>query len=340
MSEEKHLKSDQDVFMKNLYWWGVPTLFGCPHNPDVNDCDIALVGIPHSTGNGTTERDQHLAPRAVRNVSGSYRRAHNKFNIVPWDECKIHDLGDVLMPRAMVNDATVIDIENYYKELDAAGVRPVSIGGDHSITGPILKALGGPDSKVSGGQKIAMVHFDAHTDTMDHLPHWLGAERSAAHWGSYVAKEGHVDPEQSIQIGIRGHTRTLTWKRTSDRLGYRMVDMDEFREIGIQGTIDLLRERVGDMPVYITFDLDCLDPSVAPAVSNLEPGCSGFTMDEAVGILQGMQGLNVIGGDVVCMIPSKDSPNQITAFASTAIMFEQISLIADSLRRQKENQQD
>ncbi len=336
MNSEQKLSSDQNVFMKNLYWWGVPTLFGCPHSEDLSECDIALVGVPHSTGNGTTERDQHLAPRAVRNVSGSYRRAHGRFGISPWDEFRINDLGDVLLTHAMVNDISVQHIEAYYKRLDQAGIRPVSIGGDHSITGPILKALGGKDAQLSGGQKIAMVHFDAHTDTMDHLPHWLGAERSAAHWGSYVAKEGNVDPHRSIQIGLRGHTRTLNWKRTSDELGYRMVDMDEFREIGIQGTVDLLRQRVGDLPVYITFDLDCLDPAVAPAVSNLEPGCSGFTMDEAVGILQGMEGLNVIGADVVCMIPSKDSPNQITAFASTAIMFEQLSLIASRMKSERD----
>lgn len=185
-------------------------------------------------------------------------------------------------------------IEAYYKRFDERMVRPVSIGGDHSITGPILKAIGGPDSALSKGEKIAMVHFDAHTDTMDHLPHWLGAERSAAHWGSYVVKEGHVDPHKSTQIGIRGHTRTLNWKRTSDELGYRMVDMDDYREHGAQSIIEMVRARVGDAPVYITFDLDCLDPSVAPAVSNLEPGCSGFTMDPAVELLQGLRGLNII----------------------------------------------
>ncbi|HCH23721.1 MAG TPA: agmatinase [Oceanospirillaceae bacterium] len=317
--------------MKCLYWWGVPTLFRCPHDPDPDNCDIALVGVPHSTGNGTTERDQHLAPRSLRDVSANFRRAHGPFQLVPWDKCRINDLGDVPLTHALVNDICVEHIQAYYARLDKRGVRPVSIGGDHSITGPILKAIGGAGTNLSKGKKIAMVHFDAHTDTMDHLPHWLGAERSAAHWGAYVAAEGHVDPHKSTQIGIRGHTRTLDWKRTSDDLGYRMVDIDDYRAMGAQQVIDLVRERVGDAPVYITFDLDCLDPTVAPAVANLEPGCNGFTMDQAVELLRGLRGLNIIGADVVCLIPTKDNPNKITSLSAAAIMFEQISLIADCM---------
>ena len=126
--DNNKLSSDQNIFMENLYWWGIPTLFRCPHDEDLEQCDIGLVGVPHSTGNGTTERDQHLAPRSLRNVSGCYRRAHGKFGITPWELCRINDLGDVLMPHAMVNDITVKDIEAYYKRLDQAGVRPVSIG--------------------------------------------------------------------------------------------------------------------------------------------------------------------------------------------------------------------
>ena len=331
MTEKNYLQSDQEAFMNNLYWWGIPTLFRCPHDPDPDNCDIALVGIPHSSGNGTTERDQHLGPRAVRNVSANFRRAHNQFNMIPWDKCQINDLGDVPLTHAMVNDISVKHIESYFRELDKRRVRPVSIGGDHSVTGPVIKALGGEFSTLGNGEKIALVHFDAHTDTMHHLPHWLGAERSAAHWGSYIVAEGHVDTSKSTQIGIRGHTRTLDWKRTSDELGYRMVDIDEYRSLGADKVIDLTRERVGNTPVYITFDLDSLDPGIAPAVSNLEPGCCGFSMDQATELLRGLRGLNIIGADIVCMMPSKDNPNNITALSAAAIMFELICLIADYL---------
>tara|TARA_B110000211_G_scaffold222947_1_gene272250 strand:- start:17796 stop:18128 length:333 start_codon:yes stop_codon:yes gene_type:complete len=105
--------------------------------------------------------------------------------------------------------------------------------------------------------------------------------------------------------------------------------MDRYKQIGAQQSIDIIRERIGDRPVYMTFDLDYLDPSVAPGVSNIEAGCQGFMMDQVMQLLQATRGMNIIGGDVVCLMPTKDSPNQITAMVATAIMFEMISLIAD-----------
>ena len=129
---------------QSWYWWGIPTFFRCPWNEDPKAADIALVGVPHSSGNGSTERDQHLGPRAVRNVSGFYRRNHFVHGFSPWDVARVHDLGDVPLPEAMNNEACVRDIEAFYARLDAAGTRPVSMGGDHSVTGPILKALAGP----------------------------------------------------------------------------------------------------------------------------------------------------------------------------------------------------
>jgi guanidinopropionase len=193
---------------ESWYWWGIATFFRCPLAETPDEVDIGLVGVPHSSGNGSTERDQHLGPRAVRNVSGYYRRSHGVYGFSPWDIAKISDLGDVPLPEAMNNEACVRDIEAFYARLDATGTRPVSIGGDHSITGPIIKAIAGPGRRLSGGQPCALIHFDAHTDSYDNMPHWLGAKRSAAHWAAYTAKEGAVDPARSIQIGMRGHPAT------------------------------------------------------------------------------------------------------------------------------------
>ena len=114
-------------------------------------------------------------------------------------------------------------------------------------------------------------------------------------------------------------------------LGYEVITMDRYRELGPAKCCEIIRERLGDAPVYITFDLDCLDPTIAPAVSNLEPGCRGFDIDQAVELLQSVRGLNVVGGDVVCLMPTKDQPNNITAMVAAAVMFEMISLIADRL---------
>jgi guanidinopropionase len=138
-----------------------------------------------------------------------------------------------------------------------------------------------------------------------------------------------VDATRSVQIGIRGNTRTRDWLETSHALGYEVVTMARYREIGLQASVDLIRKRLGDMPVYITFDLDCLDPTIAPAVSNLEVGVNGFTIDEALTLVRAARGLNVIGGDVVCLMPTKDTPNNITAMVAAAVAYEIVSLIAE-----------
>lgn len=319
--------------MQPWYWWGVPTFFRCPWDEDPENCDIGLVGVPHSSGNGSTERDQHLAPRVVRDVSGRYRRPHEVFGFIPWDAAKIHDLGDVPLPEAMVNDITVEHIEEYFRWLDQAGTHPVSIGGDHAITGPILKALGGSGTNLSGGRKLSLVQFDAHRDDYEHMPHWLGNRRSAAHWAAYTANEGHVDPEASVQIGIRGNQSKPRQDRAQSDAGYRVLLADTVHEKGIDYAIDAMRERVGDNPIYISFDLDSLDPADAPGVSNLEAGYAGLRAHEAIRILHGLRGLNVVGADIVCMMPTVDNPNRITALNAMVLMFELLSLVADRLRQ-------
>lgn len=322
---EEHDRS----MMENLYWWGIPTMFRCPQGePDGHD--IALVGVPHSTGNGTTERDQHLGPRALRNVSAVQRRVHSVFEIDPWSSARIADVGDVPFPRANDNEDCIERITAFYKGIDAAGARPVSICGDHSITGGIVQALG--CGALAKGEPVSFLHLDAHTDVFTKVDHFLGAKKSAAHWGAYLADQGKVDPTRSMQIGLRGHPRTLDWLQPSYDYGYNIVTMKEFRQRGLENVVAQAREVLGDRPVYITFDLDCLDPTVAPAVSNLEPGEKGFDIDEAVGLLRAARGLNIIGGDVVCMMPTKDSPNNITALTAAAVMFEMTSMIAENLK--------
>ena len=323
---EEHDRS----MMENLYWWGLPTLFRCPNLPAEGQ-DIALVGVPHSTGNGTTERDQHLGPRAVRNVSAVARRVHSAFEIDPWTAAKIADIGDVPFPRANDNEDCIERITAFYQDIAKAGARPVSIGGDHSITGGIVQALGG--SELAGGQPVSFLHLDAHTDVFTKVDHFLGAQKSAAHWGAYLADQGKVDPSRSMQIGLRGHPRTLDWLQPSYEYGYNIVTMREFRARGLQDVVAQTRNILGDRPVYITFDLDCLDPSIAPAVSNIEASEKGFDIDEAIGLLRAARGLNIIGGDVVCMMPTKDSPNNITALTASAVMFEMISMIAENIGR-------
>ena len=314
--------------MDTLYWWGIPTLFRCDHKIDPAQCDIALVGVPHSTGNGTTERDQHLGPRAVRHVSAGLRRVHLDMQINPWEKKIIHDLGDVPLPEANNNEQCIDDITNFYKKISATKTPVVSIGGDHSITGGILQGLAANNLSLTNGKKISLLHIDAHTDTFSQLDHFLGAKKSAAHWGAYLVDDGIVDPTRSMQIGMRGNPRTLDWLQPSYDLGYNVVTMQEFKKKGIQEVINETLDKLGDNPIYITFDLDSLDASIAPAVSNIEPSFTGFSMEEAKALIQSVKNKNVIGGDVVCLMPTKDSPNNITSMVAASIMFEIISIIA------------
>jgi guanidinopropionase len=242
--------------------------------------------------------------------------------VVPHDLCRLRDVGDVVMPEFMVSDRAIRDIEARFRQIAAAGARPVAVGGDHSITLPILRALGSPE------RPLALVHLDAHLDTYDRMDTWFGVVDSAAHWASKAVHERLVDPGRSIQLGMRGHMSPWSQANVSDELGYLVLEKARCDELGVEGVVTAMLERVGDCPVYVSFDLDCLDPGIAPGVSNLEPGEDGFTMTQAAGILQGLRGRDVVGGDVVCLMPTKDNPNAITAMNATAILFELAALIA------------
>jgi len=326
MADQIH---DQQKLMDGIYWHGIPTLFRCQYDNNPDNADIGLIGVPHSTGNGTTQRDQHLGPRAVRNVSAIGRRVHNEFRIDPWQQCRINDLGDVPMTHGNDNEKSIQIITDHFKKIADAGCHPVAIGGDHSITGGILQGIAGKHSKLTAGEPACLLHLDAHTDAFHNVDHFMGAVKSAAHWASYLVTDGFVDPKHSIQLGIRGNVRTLDWLDTSQELGYTVVTKPEYDQMGADKVIALIDELVGDRPLYITFDLDCLDPTVAPGVSNIEAGIEGFGIDQVTQILQSVRGKNVIGGDVVCLMPTVDTPNQITSYRAMAVMFEMISLIAD-----------
>ena len=321
--------------MQAWYWWGVPTFFKCPWNENPSDSDIGLIGIPHSAGNGSTERDQHLGPRQIRHVSGRLRRAHQGFRLDPWTELSIADLGDVPLPHGNNNEVSVEHIQAFFEYVDAGKCRPVSYGGDHSVTGPILKALTREGSNATAGGKVALVHFDAHRDDYQHMPHWLGAVKSAAHWAAYTVNEGAVDVDKSIQIGIRGNPMKPRKDPAESGTGYQVVPADEIFKRGLTETVEIMRDRIGDMPVYVSIDLDVLDPADAPGVANLEAGYRGLRTYELIEILHGLRGRNIVGGDIVCPMPTIDSPNQITGLTGTVLMFEMLCLIGDYMRTQK-----
>jgi guanidinopropionase len=236
--------------------------------------DIALVGVPHSTGNGTTERDQHLGPRAVRNVSARVAAGPWQFRPRPVGGREIADVGDVPFPRANDNEDCIAQIT-------------VSTAGRRCRRAPGLgwrrpfhhrRHRAGPRVRQARWRRTRLASCIS-TPTRTSSPRSTissARRKSAAHWGAYLADQGQADPKRSMQIGLRGHPRTLDWLQPSYDYGYNVVTMKEFRRRGLEDVVAQARDVLAGRPVYITFDLDCLDPTVAPAVSNLEPGEKGL----------------------------------------------------------------
>ena len=287
---------------------GVATLLGAPMAaPDptgtrgeFGDLDVALVGVPMDLG-VTNRAGARLGPRAVRSVE----------RIGPYE----HVLK--MAPMGMLK---VADIEAFFRRLRAANVIALAVGGDHSITYPILKALG-------DGRPVGMVHIDAHCDSAGEF------EGSKFHHGGpfrQAVLDGALDPERSIQIGIRGGASFL-WEFSYES-GMTVLHAEEVVEMGIAAVIAKARAVVGDGPTYVTFDVDGIDPAFAPGTGTPEVG--GLTPREALAILRGLVGLDIVGGDVVEVAPQYDATT-ITAQVGAQMLFTELCLIAANPKRQR-----
>ena len=226
------------------------------------------------------------------------------------DHARGRDLGVV---RRDVLDRLLEDIETYYAKVAAAGVVPLGVGGDHSVTYPILKALGAK-------RPLACVHIDAHCDTGGPF------EGSKFHHGGpfrQAVLDGGLDPERTIQIGIRGASEWL-WEFSYES-GMTVLHVEDVAAMGIDAVVRKARAVVGDAPVYVSFDVDGLDPAYAPGTGTPEAG--GLSAREVMAILRGLAGLDVVGGDVVEVAPQYDSTTNTAQVAAQAL-FEILSLVA------------
>jgi agmatinase len=233
--------------------------------------------------------------------------------VTPGGECKAADIGDVPMRSRFSLDSSIEDIEAFHGRIHAAGVRPLSVGGDHSISYPILKALG-------QDRPVGLVHIDAHCDTMGEI------DGSKFHHGGpfrQAVLAGALDPERTIQIGIRGPAE-IFWGFSYES-GMTVVHIEDVARLGINGVIEKARAVVGEGPTYISFDVDGLDPVYAPGTGTPEVG--GLTPREAQAILHGLKGIDIIGGDVVEVAPQYD-PTSNTAMVGAQMLFEIFSLMA------------
>lgn len=298
---------------------GIATFMRCPYKPSLDDVDIALIGVPFDGGVTNRTGTRH-GPREVRNQSSLIRTSNQETGIAPFELCRVADVGDALPDSPFELTRSHDSIQTFFEGVVAAGALPVAAGGDHSITLPILRALAkdGP---------VALVHLDAHCDTGDD---YLG---SKFHHGSpfkIAAEEGLIDPKKTIQIGIRGTVNASDiWSFSHDR-GMRVIYMEEFYQLGIAGVLEEVKQRVGETPVYVTFDVDCLDPAFAPGTGTPEIG--GMTSYEALQVVRGLSGLNIIGADVVEVSPPFD-PTGATALVGATMMFELLCITAESKHR-------
>lgn len=301
--------------MKEARYTDLATFMRAPPADSLDGVDIGLIGVPTDLGVTNRPGARH-GPREIRNASSLMRTFNLALGIDPYALCRIADLGDVRFEHRYDLEQQVAEIEAYYRRVKAAGVRPVSAGGDHSITYPIFRAL-------AADAPIGMVHIDAHTDT------WAEFGGSKFTHGApfrLAVQEGLLDPERTIQIGIRGGQNTLDGIEFSRRHGMRVVFIEEFAALGLDRVIEEARRVVGDGPTYLSFDVDGLDPVYAPGTGTPEIG--GITTLEALRLLHGLRGLNLIGGDVVEVAPPYDQTGN-TALVGATLMFEILCLIAD-----------
>jgi len=305
---------------------GLSTLLDMPYRPEAPDLpdfgslEVALVGVPMDLG-VTNRAGARFGPRAVRDIEriGPYNHA---LGVAPRGECQAADIGDVPMRSRFSLESSIEDIAAFYARIQRAGVRPISVGGDHSITYPILRALG-------HDRPVGLVHIDAHCDTMGEIDgskfHHCGPFRQAV-------LAGVLDPERTIQIGIRGPAEVF-WGFSYES-GMTVLHIEDVDRLGIDAVVEKARAVVGDGPTYISFDVDGLDPAYAPGTGTPEAG--GLTPREAQAILHGLKGVDIVGGDVVEVAPQYD-PTSNTAMVGAQMLFELFSLMVLGPRFKREN---
>lgn len=322
----KELSDIRAAAASYLHWSGIPTFFGCAPDVELAEAQIGLVGVPLAIGN-SVERGQYLGPRAVRAMSMGHRRANRVMQFDPFSACRIRDLGDVPIRHHLETDLVHGEVASYFRRVDAAGIRPISVGGDHSVLIGILRGIAGAGSHA--GRPVGLVHFDAHTD---YYP--VSEPKEFVHAGSFdlLVAGGQVDPNHMVQIGIRGPMASLHQDEAAHNAGVRIIEQTELDNVGPGAVATEIRRIVGDEPVYVSFDLDALDPIYAPAVS--DPEAEWMSVKDALHILRGLRGLNLMGADVVEFCPAHDigggpGGGGLTTYHATTILYELVCLIAD-----------
>ena len=288
-----------------------------PLATNLNSLDIALVGVPYD-GAVEARSGARQGPRQIRDMSSMMRAIHHVTRINPYKLCRIADVGDVHFKQIFDVVASHADITSFYERLHKSGIVPLSAGGDHSITLPIMRAI-------AADHPVGLVHIDAHTDCCDEE---MNSKYSHGTPFRRAVEEGLLEPKRTIQIGIRGAANSDECWEFGPKHGIRIVYIEEFNKLGVEKVITELRHVVGEGPTYVSFDIDSIDPSYAPGTGTPEIG--GLTTIEAQGLIRGLRGLNLVGADVVEVSPPFDSSGN-TALIGATIMYEILCILAEKI---------
>ena len=272
---------------------GIPTFFRLPHTERLDEVDIGIIGVPFDGGVTNRPGARH-GPRDIRNQSSLIRKINQATGVAPFDLVRVADLGDAWIERPFELEGAHAEINAFFATVHAAGVTPLSVGGDHSISLPILRAIArnGP---------LGLVHVDAHCDTGDD---YLGSRFH--HGASFrrAVEERLIDPKRAIQIGIRGSLNEADMWQFSHDQGMRVVSIEEFHDKAWRWAAEEARVIVGEGPAYFSFDIDSLDPAYALGTGTPEPG--GLTTLEVQRLIRELGALDLIGADLVEVSPPFD----------------------------------
>ncbi len=293
---------------------GIRTFMRMPYTQDLEGVDFAIVGLPYDTC-ASFRVGSRFGPSAIRDISPLNKRYNPVLDVDIFEHCKGIDYGDLMTVPGYVEDS-FDEITRGMSTLFEAGVVPIAMGGDHSVTLPELRAC-----KQTHGP-VALVHFDSHCDTWKE---YYGKPYNHGTPFYYAAKEGCIDGSHSIQVGIRGGLYSKEGTQTSKDLGMTVLPAVTCHKMTTEEIIAKIKETVGDRKVFLTFDVDFLDPAFAPGTGTPEIG--GFSTATALEIIRGLKDLDIVGYDVVEVAPQYDH-GEITAFAAAHLMFEFMTQIA------------
>ncbi|MFL6100844.1 MAG: agmatinase [Actinomycetales bacterium] len=293
---------------------GLATFARLPRIEDVDRADVAVVGVPFDSS-VSYRPGARFGPAHIRQSSRLLRPYNPALDVLPFATQQVADAGDIAVNPFDIQDA-IGEIDRAATRLTATGSKLLTLGGDHTIALPLLRTM----HRLHG--PLAVLHFDAHLDTWDT---YFGEPYTHGTPFRRASEEGLLDRDHCLHVGIRGPLYGVSDLPESGDLGFETVHCTELETLGVAGTIERMRARLGDRPVYVSVDIDVLDPAHAPGTGTPEAG--GMTSRELLGILRGLAGVTVVSADIVEVAPAYDHA-EITGIAASHVAYELLSVLA------------